>query len=147
MTVRSSALRTDIIFDSESDDDDDDRRFEALSEDERSDDSFVDSDLEILAEVAVPHAKARLPRKPPGGGSLSRLSRKKEVSRAAKEPLRLISGGKALEGCVAARRSHHGGSGQTAQRDSCLPGWRCPHRRGSHAAAIALAAATAAAIA
>ena len=105
MTVRSSALRTDIIFDSESDDDDNDRRFEALSEDERSDDSFVDSDLEILAEVIVPVAKARPPKKPPGGGSLSRLSRKKEVSRAAKEPLRLISGGKALQGCVAARRA------------------------------------------
>ena len=41
------------------------------TEDERSDDSFVDSDLEILDEVVVPDAKARLPKKRPAGGSLS----------------------------------------------------------------------------
>ena len=75
------------------------------TEDERSDDSFVDSDLAILDEVVVPDAKARLPKKRPAGGSLSKLNRKKAVSAAAQEPLQLISGGEALEGCVVARRA------------------------------------------
>ena len=75
------------------------------TEDERSDDSFVDSDLAILDEVVVPDAKARLPKKRPAGGSLSKLNRKKAVSAAAQEPLQLISGREALEGCVVARRA------------------------------------------
>ena len=67
------------------------------TEDERSDDSFVNSDLEILDEVVVPDAKARLPKKRPAGGSLSKLNRKKAVSAAAQEPLQLISGGPAAK--------------------------------------------------
>ena len=49
LTVRSIALRPDIVFDSDSnaaaDKNDHVRLFEALSDDGRSDDSYVDSDL------------------------------------------------------------------------------------------------------
>jgi hypothetical protein len=65
--------------------------------------------------VVVPDAKARLPKKRPAGGSLSKLNRKKAVSAAARAALahqrRRSAGG--LRGGAA--RSRHGGSGQTAQ--------------------------------
>ena len=110
LTVRSSALRTDIVLDSECEADDDDdnnvRTYEAHSDDGESDGSYVDSDLELRADVVVPDNKARLAKKRSDGqSSRSKLNRKHTVTAAAKAPLERISGGKPLKGSVAARRA------------------------------------------